>query len=430
MKKVFKFALVAFAAAAVAVACNKPAADPTPTPTPDPDPDPQPEEVVPVEGNSDWSVTGALLGTNWDKDYVCAEENGAFVLKNVKLTATDEFKFRKGKAWDENRGGAFESLNNGFAVVQDGTNIKPGLDGVYDLYLLADLTQAAVCAKGVSPEWQKAPEAQSWDYVMDISDYKTNSEFHFTGDVLSINPASVTVQWKFYATKWNDYDKVDEERGYKVWCNRLGQISNEQEKGFLFRFNDGGQKGSLRFNSDLLGNHGAGYVGSPDGNSGNQMYIWDLNVWHVLTIVADGTNVTIYDNGEKVDEYAENIAPLFANGLSLQRFDISMTWDDGTGYDKGQAFQGYQAFTRIWSKALSADEVAASLCDVPADSEGLEIYWAWNLDEGSVVNNLAKKAGYNLDFATAIAGGQQSNVNPDDIEGTWTPAAEFPVCAE
>ena len=425
MKKVFKFALVAFAAAAVAVACNKPAADPTPTPTPDPDPDPQPEEVVPVEGNSDWSVIGALLGTNWDKDYVCAEENGAFVLKNVKLTATDEFKFRKGKAWDENRGGAFESLNNGFAVVHDGANIKPGLDGVYDLYLLADLTQAAVCAKGVSPEWQKAPEGQSWDYVMDISDYKTNSEFHFEDGTLTINPASVTVQWKFYATKWNDYDKVDEERGYKVWCNRLGQISNEAEKGFLFRFNDGGTKGSLRFNSDLVGIPENGYV-VKDGKA----YIWELNQWHVLTIVADGTNVSIYDNAELVQTYEEKTAQTLQNGLKLQRFDISMTWDDGTGYDKGQAFLGYQAFTRIWSKALSADEVAASLCDVPANSEGLEIYWAWNLDEGSAVNNLAKAAGYNLDFSTALAGGQQSYVNPDDVEGTWTPAAEFPVCAE
>ena len=423
MKKVFKFALVAFAAAAVAVACNKPTTNPTPTP--DPDPDPQTEEVVPVEGNSDWSVIGALLGTNWDKDYVCAEENGAFVLKNVKLTAADEFKFRKGKAWDENRGGAFESLNNGFAVEGNGANIKPGLDGVYDLYLLADLTQAAVCAKGVSPEWQKAPEGQSWDYVMDISDYKTNSEFHFEDGTLTINPASVTVQWKFYATKWNDYDKVDEERGYKVWCNRLGQISNEAEKGFLFRFNDGGTKGSLRFNSDLVGIPENGYV-VKDGKA----YIWELNQWHVLTIVADGTNVSIYDNAELVQTYAEQTAQIFQNGLKLQRFDISMTWDDGTGYDKGQAFLGYQAFTRIWSKALSADEVAASLCDVPANSEGLEIYWAWNLDEGSAVNNLAKAAGYNLDFSTALAGGQQSYVNPDDIEGTWTPAAEFPVCAE
>jgi len=425
MKKVFKFALVAFAAAAVAVACNKPAADPTPTPTPDPDPDPQPEEVVPVEGNSDWSVIGALLGTNWDKDYVCAEENGAFVLKNVKLTATDEFKFRKGKAWDENRGGAFGSLNNGFAVEDKGANIKPGLDGVYDLYLLADLTQAAVCAKGVSPEWQKAPEGQSWDYVMDIHDVAVNSEFHFKNNPLVIAPKSgVTFQWKFYADKWNIYNKVDSERGYKVWGNRLGQMSNEAEKGFLIRWSDGDDQGVLRISALPIGLDNL-YVKK----DGNEKYVWSLNEWHVLTVTADGENVTIYDNGEKIYTQAQNTTALFEE-WPIERFDISMTWDDGSGYPRGQAFQGYIAYTRLWSVALSDAEVAASLCDVPANSEGLEIYWAWNLDEGSVVKNLAKAAGYDLDFSKAIAAGQQDYVDPNVIEGTWTPAAEFPVCAE
>lgn len=426
MKKLFKFALVAFASAAVVVACGK-KDDPTPTPDPDPDPtpDPTPEKVEPVQGTSEWSVIGALLDTNWDTDFVCAENNGVFVLKNVKLVEGNEFKFRKDKDWAVNFGGEFAVLGEGFAVSQDGPNIKGIAPGVYDLYLNAALAQAAVCAKDATPTWAE-PQGQSFDYVMDITDYHRNSEFHFA-QPLSINTSACTMQWKFFPTKWNDYDKVDEERGYKVWCNRLGQISNSAEKGYLLRFNDGGDKGSLRFNSAVFGEPASGYV-----RQGDKMYIWNLNEWHVLSVVADGTNVRIYDNAELIQEYAQTTGEVFAT-LPFERFDISMTWDDGTGYDKGQAFLGYQAFTRIWNKALTAEEVAATLCDVD-NYDGLEVYWAWNLDEGHVVANLGSAAGYDLDFTKALAGGQSSYVKAEDIEGAWTDVTEVdglaPVCAE
>ena len=390
------------------------------------------EYAGPVTGTSAWSVIGALtadakVNMNWDNDIVMAENNGIFVVKNLKLEAADEFKIRENKGWDNNRGGAFEKLGEGFAVTNGGANIKVGAAGIYDVYYNPAVEQMAVCEKDANPTWVE-PQGQSFDYVMNITDYKTNSEFHFEADPITLDPNATTVQWKFYSTKWNDYDKVDSERGYKVWCNRLGQISNLQEKGYLFRFNDGGSKGQLRFNSDFVGIPANGYVVKD-----NNAYIWDLNTWHVLTIVSDGENVSIYDNAELVQSYAQNTAEIFKNGLKLQRFDISMTWDDGTGYDKGQAFLGYQAFTRIWGKALTADEVAASLCDVPANSEGLQIYWAWNLDDGSTVENLGAAKGYTLDFTTALAGGQNSYVKAEDIAGTWTDVTEVeglaPVCA-
>ena len=425
MKKLFKFAMVAFAAAAV-VACGG-KDDPE---TPDNKPEDKPEDekpvdkVEPVQGESAWSVIGALLDTNWDTDFVCAQEGDIFVLKNVELKEGNEFKFRENKDWGNNRGGDFVALGEGFAVTPNGPNIKGITPGIYDLYYNAALEQAAVVAKNGTPTWAE-PQGVSFNYVMDIHDCARNSEFHFTSP-FTLNPAACTMQWKFFSTEWNKYDTDREGYGH-VWCNRLGQLSNSQEQGYLLRFNDGGKQGQLRFNSKVFGEPASGYV-TKDGEA----YIWSLNEWHVLTIVADGTNVSIYDNADLVMTYAETIGALYTNGLPFERFDISMTWDDGTRYDRGQAFFGYIAYTRLWNKALTAEEVAAGLCDV-TDKEGLEVYWAWNNEEGTAVANLGSAAGYDLDFTKALAGGQQSYVSAEAIEGAWTDVNDVeglaPVCA-
>jgi hypothetical protein len=80
MKRFFKFALVAFAAAAVAVACQKPAEEQKPDEKPGPEPGPDTEEVVPVEGDSEWSLIGALLGKSWDTDWVAAKSGDIYVV--------------------------------------------------------------------------------------------------------------------------------------------------------------------------------------------------------------------------------------------------------------------------------------------------------------------------------------------------------------
>ena len=133
--------------------------------TPEPDPDPKPEEVVPVEGDSEWSVVGTLLESNWGndpgKDYVMAKSGDIYVLKNVQLVADDEIKIRKDKAWGENRGGDFVELGKGFEVVNNGNNIKVGAEGVYDIYYNAAKEQMAVCAKGATPTWSDPAPAAS-----------------------------------------------------------------------------------------------------------------------------------------------------------------------------------------------------------------------------------------------------------------------------
>ena len=115
------------------------------------------DENKPVEGESEWSVIGALLGTTWDTDFVAAKDGDIYVVKNVKLEAADEFKFRFQKDWAVNRGGNFTELGKGFECTQDGPNVKVGAAGTYDLYYNAAKEQIGVVAAGGNIEWYTAP---------------------------------------------------------------------------------------------------------------------------------------------------------------------------------------------------------------------------------------------------------------------------------
>ena len=84
---------------------------------------------------SNWSVIGALseYAINWDGDIDMLTDGNIHVAQGVKLAAADEFKFRQDKAWTVNLGGEFGSLGSDFSVAQDGSNVKVGADGIFDL---------------------------------------------------------------------------------------------------------------------------------------------------------------------------------------------------------------------------------------------------------------------------------------------------------
>ena len=111
------------------------------------------EEIVPVEGNSAWSVIGAFLDSDWKKDYVCAEKDGAFVLKNVKLAKDNKVKFRKDKDWAVNRGinkeneAAELAADTPTKAIQGGGDIIIPSDGIYDLYYFAEKEAIVYVAK-------------------------------------------------------------------------------------------------------------------------------------------------------------------------------------------------------------------------------------------------------------------------------------------
>ncbi|MBR1887600.1 MAG: Ig-like domain-containing protein [Bacteroidales bacterium] len=152
------------------------------------------EEILPVEGNSAWSVIGALLGKSWDTDFVCAEENGAFVLKNVKLAKGNEIKFRKDKAWDVNRGinkeneAAELAAGTPTKAIQGGGNIIIPADGIYDLYYFAEKEAIVYVAKDATlPEIPNFAEETPTDFTSPdwasvVAVTEGNHTFKFTKD--------------------------------------------------------------------------------------------------------------------------------------------------------------------------------------------------------------------------------------------------------
>ena len=435
MKKFFNYTLALLAVASICmVSCKKD--DKTDDGT---DNNTTEEYAGPVTGTSNWSVIGSLtadakVNMNWDNDIVMAESNGIFVVKNLKLAAADAFKIRYQKDWAVNRGGTFAALGQGFDVEPDGDNIIPALDGIYDVYYNPEVEQMAVCAKDATPTWsEKTVTGTQWDYVLDQTNYLTNSTFTWEDDPIKMSGKNITMEWKFYSTHWNNYkfnDKGDDD--IQLYSNRLGGIYNISEKGLLLRFsNDGQADGQLCLNAPIFGVD-QDQVCTGEGDS-RTPYIWSLNEWHVLTLTCDGTTTTLYDNGEVISTYDASSA---WDEWRFQRLDFSMTWKEGStknDWPYKQHFDGYSAFVRIWDRCLSAGEVKAGLCDVPADSEGLKAYWAFNLDEGHVVKNLVGNATYDLDFSNAWDGNDGKYDASDAVAGAWTSVDEIEngtVCAE
>ena len=152
--------------------------------------DPVEEYAGPVVGTENWAIIGTILSTNWDTDYkAAAVEENIFVVKNVKLEAANEFKWRDTSSgnggWDVNRGGDFVALGEAFDVEANGHNIKPELDGIYDIYLNLAVDQAAVVEKdGAQPTWKEpavAVVAANWAEV-EAADGVKFFQYWTTGD--------------------------------------------------------------------------------------------------------------------------------------------------------------------------------------------------------------------------------------------------------
>ncbi len=71
----------------------------------------------------EWSVIGALLGSNWDADFeMSVQADGTtFVLEGVELKAGNELKVRKSHSWDLNYGADGAANGANIVVAEDGT---------------------------------------------------------------------------------------------------------------------------------------------------------------------------------------------------------------------------------------------------------------------------------------------------------------------
>ena len=208
-------------------------------------------------------------------------------------------------------------------------------------------------------------------------------------------------QIKFKANKWKDNGMPD----------RLCTFEAQSEHpAVLVRFsNDGCQPGQLRFNIDDWGVNDKLVV---DGNP----YVFSANEWHVLTVNIEVTSETackivLYDNAKELKSYDVNL-----NGkgtLKFQRFELGMSWDDGSNWPQIQLFDGVVDYARAWTRTLSASEIAAGLCDVAGTSEGLLSYWIFgDIDENGLVANKAGNADFDANFAA------MSDMNGNTIKGS------------
>ena len=276
-------------------------------------------------------------------------------------------------------------------------------------------------------EGEPAPELEpytpaGWDKVFDMSNWQVNSTFRWQ-DGPELNPSAITFQWKFWSNKWNNckFNDQGEENGqkYQLFCNRLSEIAQyDESNALLLRFsNDGDADGQLCLNADFLG------VGQKQVGKDGQPYVWPTGEWVVLTIVSDGTTVSIYDDEELVTSYT---ATPRVNAWKLGRFDLSMTWDDGSKWPRSQAFNGYIAYARVWSRALGVEDIAATLCEVPADkAEGLEANWVFDGKEDKyIANTVTKNEGLGLDFTDCWDGNDNRKDNGDAAAAAWKTLAD------
>ena len=109
----------------------------------------QPEPPTPVEKPTAWSLIGTLNGTAWDTDFDLANISGdTWVIRNVAVTASDEFKIRADHDWAKSVGGPEENATStidetnpygvykpelGKAFEAKDKNIQIGVAGNYDV---------------------------------------------------------------------------------------------------------------------------------------------------------------------------------------------------------------------------------------------------------------------------------------------------------
>ena len=171
---------------------------------------------------------------------------------------------------------------------------------------------------------------------------------------------------------------------------------NDQLCRFCCWNEDGGGQVLLRFNEngkpwktlDIVAPSGR-YVTGSTGDPATGTF--EQNQWYMISIVWDGSNMSVYINGEK-DTPTENSVS-GNQAFNLNRFEIGMSWG---GYGSSQSYTGRMAEMRIWNIARSASDIASTQCSVDPKSEGLVGYWKMNEGEGHIFHDSV--AGNDMDW--------------------------------
>ncbi|MCT3809774.1 hypothetical protein CMU40_00695 [Elizabethkingia anophelis] len=117
------------------------------------------------------------------------------------------------------------------------------------------------------------------------------------------------------------------------------------------------------------------------GNSHIATGPFSTGVWYHFAAVYDGSQLKLYSNGELL--LTKNV---------VRTIDLTSTWAGGfyIGYSAGGRYlDGAISEARIWSRALSRNELINGVCGVNPKSEGLIAYWKFDKsDNGRVIKDL------------------------------------------
>ena len=384
------------------------------------------EQKVDDELVGTWTIVGEANGWDQTAGVAMTESNNVWTVAEVAVKG-EGFKFVKDGSWDINLGAVEEAAkedNVEFDLEKNGKNIRGAKDGVYSVTLNL-LTKKAKIKFVKDIEAQPAGrEGKAFKLTAE-----TSENYLFEKEEYADLGAGSTFQVKFYANSWKTGDPD------RLCCFE----TLDENPAMLVRFScDGTQPGQLRFNNN------AWRIGGGDGvkltDSEGNPYIFEAQKWHVLTMVltageSNAVTVDFYDNENLINSAAGTATD---DKFYLQRFEFGMSWEynyNNDEYSLWQLFNGYIDYARVWTRPLAASEIAATLCDVDAESaEGLLTYWIMNDgDNDGIIENRAGDTAYNIDFSkmSEMNGGEfRKNLDLKDsfinaLEETDTPLCEF-----
>ena len=270
---------------------------------------------------STWTVIGALSNydISWNGDLPMITDGKTHVAQGVKLSADDEFKFRKDKAWDVNMGGEFGGLGSEFTVTQDGANIKVGADGIYDLILdpNGSATIVETLGGGVSNKigGDEPDKPQMWSLIGTLDGSAWDKDFDMsntTGDIWVIRSVKVLASDEFKIRADHDWGQnvggpeenssstIDPANPYGVFKPELGVAFEAKDKNIQI-----GKEGIFDITFDyaamtiLVEEHVAAYslIGQVNGSSWDQDFVMTEKdgVWISPVVTIDGKFKIRYD---------------------------------------------------------------------------------------------------------------------------------------
>lgn len=222
---------------------------------------------------------------------------------------------------------------------------------------------------------------------IDMNNSNFSSTFVFADD-LKKEMSNYTFEIKVYPYSWN---------GMTPNLSRLCSFGDKNNgNSLLYRF---GEKGETPVGDQLQVKTPAGELVSS--------HKYELNKWTMISVVYNGSNIALFNDGEKdVDNASPNEAMVW------QCVELGMSW---TTYRQTQLYHGRIAELRVWDRALTSGEIKAGLCGVPSDAEGLVAYFKFNENGGTVFKD-ASGHGYDMDWAKSVreyTDGEGNKPNPD-----------------